>query len=259
MPILTLQSGNVTVIAPPGRILQQVATDIMAGITGEVAKPVVLYVGSHALEREDREGLAIGIQTEQMFDETGKQLWSYFKPRRIHKIVEKYDVVLDLSHSNAPAYNELSEDARHKLCFGPHIFPDFVPDFVAGDELPLFYGTPKERRKQILKPLAARGQVSMLRRGTFGDELAQAVASSCAVVNVHIDEGIYTEYPRLLNAYLNGKIVMSEQLSRPLVAGRDYAELLAPLEPAQASEIYRNFSNFAQQHRMVDFLADKLS
>ena len=259
MPIMVMHTGNVTVIAPPGRILQQVAADIMIGITEKIRNQTTLHVGAHALERSEMAGLAVGIQTEQMFDENGKKLWNAFNTRQLHRMVSRFDAILDLSHANAPAYSDLPIDQQRKVRFGPYIFPEFIPQFVGGSGTPVFYGTPTNRRKKILRTLVSRGKISMIPRGTFGEDLAQMIASAPAVVNIHIDEGVYTEYPRLLNAYLNGKVIISERLAGPLVAGKHYADIMSTFDSSTASEIYRNFSNFAQQHKVSSFLIDATS
>ncbi|MDH2327424.1 hypothetical protein QCN27_11150 [Cereibacter sp. SYSU M97828] len=254
MPILTLNAGNLTVIAPPGRILQQVAIDILSGITVPIFRPTVLYVGADVLERQDLAGLAVGVQTEQLFDDDGRKLWNNYSARRVRKMVARFDAVLELSPCNAPVYADLSDEEARKVTYGPHIFPDFVPPLVEGSGPPIFYGTPTERRKPILRQLAAQHGVERVQRGTFGDDLAPLVAAASAVVNIHIDEGVYTEYPRLLNAYLNGKVVMSEKLAAPLEAGRDYADIAQPFDASMAPGLFRNFAAFAQQHKASAFL-----
>lgn len=254
MPILTLTSGALTVIAPPGRILQQVAMDIMAGIAATIQRPTVLYVGADVLERQDVPGLSVAIQTEQLFDEDGRKLWNNYGARRVRKMVSRFDAILELSASNAPVYSGLTPEEASKIVYGPHIFPDFVPAFVPGDGAPIFYGTPTERRKPILRRLSSQHGVEQVPRGTFGDDLTALVARASAVVNIHIDDGVYTEYPRLLNAYLNGKVVLSERLARPLEAGCEYADLGQPFDPSMAAGMFRAFSAFAQRHKASDFL-----
>ena len=68
-----------------------------------------------------------------------------------------------------------------------------------------------------------------------------------AVVNLHIGEGIYTEYPRMLSAYLSGKAVLSEPLAAPLEKGKHYADIETPFDPADAETHFRNFAEFARE------------
>ncbi|WBU57946.1 hypothetical protein [Paracoccus sediminicola] len=247
MPISVFHSGDLTVVTPPGRILTQVGEDIAAGFAGTLAEKFVLYVGAHVLSPMEFEGRSVGVQTEQFFDETGEKLWNRLSVRRVGHMLSSFDHVLDLSPSNAPLYASASDELRAKLIFGPYIFPDHQPEFVPGAGNPIFFGTPTGRRKERLRELSRVSTIERVRRGTFGEELAALVRPASAVVNLHIGEGIYTEYPRMLSAYLSGKAVLSEPLAAPLEKGKHYADIETPFDPADAETHFRNFAEFARE------------
>lgn len=221
-----MEADGLTLVATHP-VLQDVAHDLLRswGAAGALARPVVLHVGAHRSERlPDLEGaLQIGIQTEQMYDEGGHKLWKAFGKARLSRMVQQFDIVLDLSGANAPAYDLLPPEERAKIRFGPWIFPtDPPPPRVPGHGL-LFVGAVNDRRALAL---AALGDLAVrVPDGTFGPAVAAALEEAGGLLNLHYEDGVYSEYPRLLKAVLAGRAVWSERLAAPLVEGVHYFAL----------------------------------
>ena len=73
---------------------------------------------------------------------------------------------------------------------------------------------------------------------------------------MHFSAGLYTEYPRLLSAYLAGKPLVSETLSPELEEGRHYIALGAQTNVEYFAKTFANFSaEFVAHNRFTDFLA----
>ena len=222
-----------------------------------VCKNVHIYVGVHKFRHHVLpKGLNIGVQTEQFFDENGKKLWRHTSWIKVLRQVIQYDITLDLSPANRPAYRFLPKFLRDRIVFGPKIFPDDDIEFVASknDEL-VFFGGLSARRSQIIQKLSSRYKILTIKNGTFGDELFSSTKDSFGVLNLHHDTGIYTEIPRLLTAYLNGKPVYSEELGRPLVEGRHYLPIDSELNETKAKEVFQQFKlEFVNNNLFSNFL-----
>ncbi|SDD81719.1 hypothetical protein SAMN05421538_102502 [Paracoccus isoporae] len=255
MPITVFNARNVTIITPPGPILTQVGRDICNGLRLDAAQEMTMFIGAQLFEPPpDTRGLRIGLQTEHFFDESGAALWSRFPPRMIGAVIQRYDVLIEMSFCNAPLYAHLPPELRRKVAFGPYIYPDFQPDFRPGTGRPVFFGTPTDRRKARIRGMRKRLKIDRMPRGTFSETLAGVLEPASAVINIHLKEGRYTEYPRMLSAYLNGKMVLSEPLASPLQMGVHYADLDAAFDPSQAETLFRNFSAFARRFRSSTLL-----
>lgn len=195
---------------------------------------VLVFVGLHEFDREalPEKSVKIAIQTEQYFDEHGKKLWAcpsfYFLLRQIFK----YDLILDISVSNKKAYRFLPPFLRRKIVFGPFVFPDMPVKFHPGsdgiDRIDsfIFVGALSERRSQILRSISKSCSTRIeFVADVFGTALRRHVRRSMGVINIHYSTGIYTELPRFLLCYIEGKVMYSEQLAAPFVAERHYPML----------------------------------
>ncbi|KAF0116271.1 MAG: hypothetical protein FD150_441 [Rhodobacteraceae bacterium] len=241
------------------RVLRDFGNDLARCITGPLPEPVDVYVGVHVIDRPlDTGRFKIGIQTEQYLDKTGQPMWRIPKERFRQRHATFYDVLLDFSADNAPAYDFLPEALRAKLVFGPHIFPEgpIAPDFQPTP--PVFFGALNDRRRSLLEKLKADRPVEVAPHGTFGRPLDALIAQQGAVLNLHFRDGTYSEYPRFLKAYLRGKPVISEPLAPPLQAGTHYFDLAARPTEVATAQIFRNLATFAAQHSFPAFLADAL-
>jgi hypothetical protein len=223
----------------------------------ELCKDVHIYVGVHKFRRHLLpKGLNIGIQTEQFFDENGKKLWRHTSWLQMLRQVIQYDLTLDFSPANRPAYRFLPKGLRDRIVFGPKIFPDDDIQFLPSKNTELvFFGGLSARRAEIIQQLSTRCKIRTIKDGTFGEELFSSTKDSLAVLNLHHDEGIYTEIPRLLTAYLYGKPIYSEELGQPLVEGRHYLPIDAALDKTTAQEVFERFKReFVHNNLFSDFL-----
>jgi hypothetical protein len=90
----------------------------------------------------------------------------------------------------------------------------------------LFFGAPNQRRAEIIRRLRDAGvAVQEARKKTFGEALRAAMVSGSAVLNLHFDDGIYSEAPRILKAMLAGLPLVSEDLAPPFQPGVHYLTL----------------------------------
>lgn len=236
-------------------VLRDVAEDLARTIVRPLSRPVDVYVGVHGFDRPAQTGrFRIGIQTEQFFDANGKKMWYVPRERFIRRFVTFYDQLLELSHSNKVVYDPLPPELWANVRFGPHIFPEapVEPDFKATP--PLFFGSINDRRNSVLRRLTLHRPIGVAPRWTFGADLEPMIAAHGAVLNLHYVDGLYSEYPRLLKAYLRGKPVVSEPLAAPLEAGRHYFDLKAVPTKATTNAVFRNLAAFAADHSFQAFL-----
>jgi hypothetical protein len=225
-----------------------------------LSEPVDVYVGVHIIDRPlDTGRFKIGIQTEQYLDRNGQPMWRIPKERFRHRHVTFYDVLLDFSADNAPAYDFLPEAARQKIVFGPHVFPEapITPDFQP--TAPVFFGALNDRRRALLADLQSRQEIEVAPHGTFGPPLDALIAKQGAVLNLHFREGTYSEYPRFLKAYQRGKPVVSEGLAPPLQPDLHYFNLGTAPTAKKTEKIFKNLASFAAQHSFQAFLQSALN
>lgn len=238
-------------------ILDQVATDIAKGVAMEALpdKDIVVCIGAHKrfTGLRHRKGFKICVQTEHFRDARGLSLWR--KPRWIRMLANLLicDLLLDLSIYNKKSYRWLPRVMKNKIVFGPRIFPSTAVKHVEGNGTAVFFGAINERREKLI---AGRGDYTTLDGGIFGAALEEKIANASAVLNVHFSDGVYTEYPRLLSAYLAGKPLVSETLSPELEEGRHYMALGAQIDARYLADIFANFSDeFVAHNRFTDFLS----
>ena len=254
----SLRVGRLTILSNHP-VLDQVARDIAAGVD-PLALPdrdIRLFVGSHRKFHTALfgPGLRIGLQTEHFFDDAGAAMWRRQRRWRTLQQVLRFHVVLDLSPANRPLYTWLPAALQRRVVFGAHIFPSH-PVAAQPGQHPwfVFYGEVNARRASVLASLTP-GTCAVLPKGTYGPGLDAAIKASAGVANVHFNDGTYTEYPRLLSAYLAGKPFVSETLGAGLVAGQDYGCLGTPIGPQDADRIFATFRDgFAARHRLTDLL-----
>ncbi|KTG17387.1 MULTISPECIES: hypothetical protein [unclassified Guyparkeria] len=240
-------------------MLDHLAWEIIRGLPEQFSprhERVVVFCGTHKGFGLNwlRRGYKIALQTEQMYDQTGKPLWGQSKKRarRLAFAARAADLVLDLSASNRRFYEEHCPRAlaEGKVRFGPYLFPShplpFDPD---GDQSVAFFGSVGEgRRSGVIERIDAF-PVRMLESGTFFDDLYRQVRACAAVLNVHFEDGVYTEAPRLLTSLYSGKPLVSEPLAAPFVAGEHYIPI----------EAYGTVDNRAIFERLSRFVSDNLS
>lgn len=240
-------------------VLDQLARDMLAGVDPEQLpdRDICLYVGIHRNYKIDLfdHQFRVGMQTEQYFDENERPLRGPERFRTLLKYMLLFDVILDLSIANRPRYSRLPGWMRRKVHFGPHIFPSRPVSYRPGLKMQAsFFGWVNERRSEILHALPP-DYYQLLPEHTYGAKLFDAIATSSGVLNVHFLEGIYSEYPRLLTAYIAGKPFISERLSRDVLHEIEYAVIGREYTPEQLGSIFTAFRDgFAARHKLTDFL-----
>lgn len=226
----------------PSRFMVQLAKDLICCLRHDDfprhEKHVLIYVGVHYNFGRCRfwNGYKIGLQTEQIYDETGKVMWGanrFDNQANIEQAFMFLDGLLDLNVGNLAFYKSERQAGSKpvKLVFGPFVFPgkkiDFLPGSTVSAPSVLFYGSlgaQGSRRRSILKKFD-RFKVVMPDRGVFGDDLSRIMKRCDAVLNIHFDDGVYAEVPRLLSAYLHGKPMMSEPLGKFFEVSKHYLSL----------------------------------
>lgn len=239
-------------------VLDQLARDIAAGVLPESLplKDMVVCIGAHKRFPGliKRSAFKICVQTEHILDANAQPLW--FKPKRWVRIVINLllcNLLLDLSPYNKKAYCWLPSSLRKKIIFGPKIFPSKTVKYTSGNGKFVFYGVLNNRRRQLLN---GNKTVTVLEKGIYGAELARNIAEASGVLNIHFASGIYTEYPRLLSAYLAGKPFISERLGHELEPGRHYLLLGETIKVEKMKYIFEKFTNeFAVNNSFTDFLS----
>ncbi len=239
-------------------VLDQLAEDIAAGVLPEALplRDIVVCIGAHKRfpGLMKRSAFKICLQTEHIFDANAQPLW--FKPRRWIRLVTNLFIcnfLLDLSPHNKRAYRWLPSSLRKKIIFGPKIFPSKPVSYSPGNGKFVFYGALNDRRKALLN---GNESFTVLDNGAYGAQLVRKIAEASAVLNVHFASGVYTEYPRLLSAYLAGKPLISEMLSHELEPGRHYLLFGETIKVEEMKYIFEKFSEeFALNNRFTDFLS----
>lgn len=252
------QAGSLTFLSRHV-VLDHLAWEIMRGLPGGFTtqhERVVVFCGTHKGFglRWLRRGYKIALQTEQMYDETGKPLWGQSKKRarRLAFAARAADLVLDLSAANRRFYEEHCPAAlaQGKIRFGPWIFPSRPFPFDPGsEESVVFFGSlGRGRRASVIEDIDGF-PVRMLEAGAFFGDLYRQVKPYSAVLNVHFEEGVYTEAPRLLTSLYCGKPLVSEPLGAPFVAGKHYVPI----------DGYGTVENRVVFERLSRFVSDNLS
>jgi hypothetical protein len=236
-----VKHGNVTFICPHS-VMVQVAQDLSRGIGesdfSDCRAPILVYVGlhwnfgRHWLKR----GYKIGIQTEHLYDECGSPMWGrrfFDLDINIDQAFMFLDGVLDLSIGNRAYYDgrKLPRSDRILSLFGPFVFPqervNFSPGSTGSSPSAAFYGSlgAKGTRRRNLIEAYNRVRIDIPKGAVFGSDLSDFIAPCDAVMNIHFEDGLYAEAPRLLSAYLHGKPVISEPLGMFFEANRHYMTL----------------------------------
>ena len=83
--------------------------------------------------------------------------------------------------------------------------------------------------------------MDILSQNCYLEPLYKEINVSSGVLNLHFEEGIYSEIPRLLSAYICGKVLYSEPLAAPFISGQHYIPLGSKVT-FNTEEIYTNIS-----------------
>lgn len=248
MGVFYQRRGNIQILSRH-KILDDIATDLLAGLSVEFnpARRITIFCGIHKFFGPDvfRRGYKIGIQTEHFYDEGGKFIArrSWEIPQ-VLRFVRRCRAILDLNPANWPMYENLPAREKSKITFGPHIFPPVPPKFCPSiDDRAVFFGTSSGRRSRILESLDPQ-RFQRLKSSKFGAGLIAELSKFGAVLNIHHDEGIYTEAPRILIALKAGKPLVSEALSSEWKPGIHY---LLPADFAPDANLEEVFDAMSDQ------------
>jgi hypothetical protein len=91
----------------------------------------------------------------------------------------------------------------------------------------------------------------------FGQSLNQTLGLSLAIMNIHFQQGVYAEWPRILLAYVNGKILLSEDLGHPLVTGKHYCALGCDLDEVDLIEIHGIFGFILLKNKIYQIFLNR--
>lgn len=247
-------------------LLDEVSADILAGIEDDFIPqvPTVVFTGiNHRLWPLTGLGnFRIGIQTEHFFDDDGNIITEGGEPAhrtneisKIHNNIRYLDAVLDINAANASIYHALPISEQSKIFFGPHIFPKIPSKFCPSTDKRFFFvGSPSERRKRILEKIDPT-LLFIQKDELFGEALLERIREFSALLNLHRNDGICTEAPRILIALKAGKPLISEPLSREWKAGIHYVPIEELTEEVDYGAIYENMARLcSEEYSFQDFL-----
>ena len=251
---LVTQLGDVRFYAKH-QVLRELILLISQGANVLVDRPINVFIGIHhwIADSLPKNALNIGIQTEQFFDANGLKLWGSLPSSHLKAACLKFDVILDFTELNKLAYQNI--DKYNRVVFGPYIFPKkkILPSKEKSSDV-FFIGVLNERRSKIISALSKQYPVKII-QNEFGEQLNRSVSQSAAILNIHFQDGVYAEWPRILLAYINGKVVVSEDLGYPLIMGKHYCALDSDIKNTDFAEIHQNIGrDFADNYSFSDFL-----
>jgi len=220
-----------------------------------VHQRINIFVGIHhwIANALPSKALNVGIQTEQFYDAYGLKLWGSLPENHLKAACLKFDVILDFSEFNKPAYKNF--DKYNRVVFGPYIFPSkkIIHKKENASEVH-FVGALNERRQKIISDISKLYTIKVI-KNEFGEKLNKTLSGSAGILNIHFQNGVYTEWPRILLAYANGKILISEELAYPLISGRHYYPLGSELNEMNSSQIHENtWQDFAGKYSFSEFI-----
>lgn len=165
----------------------------------------------------------IGVQTEQLYDQLGDQMWRQITFQSLIKKFLYYDRIIDINPTNWRAYQNLPKFLKQRVIVGPYIFPSEPCEYkISQDGYVVFFGSLNERRQRIISELQRLLPVKVVPKNTYGVELDEHIGNATAILNIHYADGVYSEYPRILKAVLSGKVLISDELDSNLKANMHY-------------------------------------
>jgi hypothetical protein len=251
---LVTQLGDVRFYAKH-QVLRELIRLISQNAEVLIHRRINVFIGIHhwIADSLPKNAFNIGIQTEQFFDANGLKLWGSFPDSYLKAACLKFDVILDFTELNKLAYQNIDKYSR--VVFGPYIFPNkkISPSKEKLSDI-FFVGALNDRRSKIISALSTKYPIKII-QNEFGEQLNQSVSQSAVILNIHFQDGVYAEWPRILLAYVNGKVVVSEDLGYPLIMGKHYCALDLDLMNVDFAEIHQNVGrDFADNYSFSDFL-----
>lgn len=242
----------------PTRVLMQFAEDLIFSLPQDDrlnrGDEIKIYVGAHG--KFGRYwllgGRKLAIQTEHIFDQTGKRMWASDFPDlsvNIDQALMFSHGMIDLNPGNMCYYERnFSKRKRRKIIFGPYVFPERKIPYCPSDDMSepshLFFGAmggKESRRSKILSDVGRSRAVSIANPPLFGAALSEEIRKHSAILNIHYESGIYAEAPRLLTAYIHGKPIVSEPLGGEFVEAKHFL----PLKKNITEDYEATFNSFS--------------
>lgn len=212
-----------------------------------------VYVGVHewVFDPIKNDRLNIGIQTEHFTDYCARKLPSNRSFFYKLSILLKYDLILDINENNGSSYGILRTLFKKKLILGPYILPVKKIKYISsGNRFALLSNTP-EINERMPKGIVSNTDII---KGLSWHEAIFWYENCKAIINLHRFDGIYTEWPRFIMAMLAGKVLYSEPLSPPLVAGVHYVPLNEDLNNYNLDSIYENNMKIMERYSLMKFV-----
>jgi len=209
--------------------------------------PTDIWIGAHRTRRVPRTPgrRLVVLQTEQILDAKGNQIWKKMTRKRILRQAIAADLFVEWNLINRPFYGWMPWLMPKSFLFGPYVFPDTAPARAPGKGA-VFVGALNDRRSAVLSDHA---EIDVMPLNTPLPEIDMAIAQAAALCNVHSLPGAYTEVPRVLMAVLAGKPLLSEDLSPPF-APPAYLPLDSALDDTRLDNSFDALCQAAQHYRL---------
>lgn len=241
----------VTIITPPDRHhsaafaevaesvhhgLARLGYDVVRAVNADVRGRRLIVLGANLLPSHpvDLPPDSILYNLEQVAPDSPWMNPEAFELLRRH-------TVWDYSPANVRALAELGIEARHVPIGYAPVLSRIRP--AQEDVDVLFYGSVNERRRLVLRALAARGLKVRVAHGVYGPARDALIARSRLVLNLHYYESRVFEIVRVSYLLANRRAVVSERGLDP--------ELEAPFESGVAFADYDELAD-----RCVELVAD---
>lgn len=172
-----------------------------------------------------------GLQTEQVLNnEVYNVEMGLHNYKKLKKIINKYDFIFEWS----PAAYRALNNKYNNIYFLPHsnftsmrYLEKYENDNIQEKYDLLFVGWAtgiNNRRSRILELLSEKYHIYPKYENLWGDEKERAILSSKICLNLHFDNSLVYESPRMYEYLANKKFVLSEKISDsyPFIEGQDY-------------------------------------
>jgi len=238
------------------RVLKDVERDLIRSLGGDAINlPIDIYLGLHIQNVSRRDGrLTVGIQTEHFGLSDDWITTEYSNGGVFRGNIALCDYVIDYTERNSTHYKEMGVSIDGRFLFGPYVFPSTAPSpSPANNNKAIFIGTFRDaphldvRMKKIEK---YREKINLTAAsGLYREGLDEKLKEYSFMANIHRLDGTYTEVPRFLKSFLNGMILISEELDSPFICGRHYSCINGSMPSREESEeilknIHHDFSNY---------------
>ena len=173
------------------------------------------------------------VQTEQLFDKIGQNhLFLKKNLIRVKPYLAHYDLILETCYNNIEGLKKITRTPVEFFSAGCYEKQVFNSNSVQNKDYDLIFIGDRNgifnRRKNLLEYLCKRYKVFPEVDGLWGDERDNAIAKCRIGINIHYEEGRYSDSMRLNMLIKNKCFVLSEPIDYPYpyVANEDYGEFI---------------------------------